>query len=138
MFKSIRLFFIMILSIICVYAINRKPTFIGYSNEFTLYVQSNSSNCVFRRVNSFGYLFNVNVFGESCKVEKSAFILDDFLDKFSAQIVLVEEVDGLTSYYAYSKDIRYLQVINGKKVNLHVAVGENTVTLATPVVYGSF
>jgi len=138
MFKSIRLFFIMILSLICVYAVNRKPTFMDYSKDFTLYIQSNSSNCVFRKVTSFEYLFRVNVFGESCSIEKERFSLEDFLQDFSAQIVLVEEINGLTSYYAYSKDIRYLQVVNGKKVNLHVAVGEDSVVLGTPIIYGSF
>lgn len=136
--KGFKLFLIIALFLVCVYFVNRKPVFIDYSNSFVLYTNSNSSNCAFKSVNRLEYCFSINVFGEECSVKKENFDLQEFLDDFSARIVLVEHTESGTSYYAYSNKVKYLQVIKGQKINLHVAISGDMVYLGSPVIYGSF
>lgn len=136
--KGFKLFLIIALFLVCVYFVNRKPVFIDYSNSFVLYTNSNSSNCAFKSVNRLEYCFSINVFGEECSVKKENFDLQEFLDDFSARIVLVEYTESGTSYYAYSNKVKYLQVIKGQKINLHVAISGDMVYLGSPVIYGSF
>lgn len=138
MLRALRLFLIMILSLLCVFAINKRPLFSDYSNQFCLYLQSNSSNCVFKMVDKIEYFFCLNVFGEGCIVQKENFNIDKFLEVFSAEIVAIEQGEEGISVYAYSKNIKYLQTIKGKKVNLHVAIGKEQVFLGSPIIYGSF
>lgn len=138
MLRHLRLFLIIILSLLCVYAINKRPLFTEYANEFCLYVGSNSSNCSFREANEIEYLFSLNVFGEGCRVEKNEFNLSEFLQDFSAEIVKQENIQDVTCVYAYSKKVKYLQIIDGKKVNLHVAITNDGIYLGSPIIYGSF
>ena len=138
MLKSLRVFLIIAICLSCVYFANRKPLFIDYSTTFTLYTNSNSSNCNFKSVNRLNYCFYINVYGEECSIRKKGFNLEEFLDKFSAQLIFVEQTENTVSYYAYSKKIKYLQIIKGQKINLHVAVDDDMVYLGSPVIYGSF
>lgn len=138
MLKKSSIFLIIMMLLICVYFVNKKPVFIDYSNTFTLYTNSNSSNCSFKSVDRLEYLFSINVFGEGCCINKDEFNLEEFLDDFSAKVLLVEQTDSTISYYAYSKKIKYLQVIKGLKINLHVAISGDMVYLGSPVIYGSF
>jgi hypothetical protein len=127
-----------ILTFVCVGYVNSKPLFSKYSENFIVYVGSNSSNAEILTVDSKDYMSLKKVTGESVKISSSNFDVYDFFEKYNAEIVFTETVDGVVSYYGYSKDIKYQTIIGGKRINLHVAKAKNLVTVGSPIIYGSF
>ena len=138
MLKKLWVYFIIVLSIISIYAANRKPLFIDYNDTFVLYTQSNSSNCVFEYVTSLEYAFYFSVYGEACQTDRDKFNIDEFLDKFNAQILFSEQTENETIYYARSNSVKYSRVVNGQRVNLQIVIAKEKVFLGSPIVYGSF
>ena len=65
-------------------------------------------------------------------------VLDKFLRAFRAKIKVMETVGQGVNYYAYSTKIPYNQRVKGKTVNLQIFMGETTVKVGTPMIYGSF
>ena len=61
-----------------------------------------------------------------------------FLRKYDCEIVFTENVNGIENYYFYSNKLLKKQVLNGKKVNVHLAVSDNGVILGYPIIYGSY
>ena len=57
---------------------------------------------------------------------------------FGAEIVLVEKACGAVSYYAYTPEIFNGIRIEGKIINLHIALGEEMGAVGTPIVFGGF
>ena len=84
------------------------------------------------------YRFIKDVTGESVKISNLGFDVNEFFEKYNAKIVFTETTDGVVSYYGYSKDIKYQTTIGGKRINLHVAVTKDSVTVGAPIIYGSF
>ena len=91
--------------------------------------------------------------GSKCSVSKTSLALfydsasitkeSDFnylsiVEKTQAKLMFIEEVDGVVSYYYYSKKLPKHQVVNGVKVNLHVAVSNDQVKIGTPFIYGGY
>ena len=130
------IFALVVVALVSVY--NGKPLFYEMNKNYLLYTADNSS-LAFQTVSDKPfYPFMAKVKGESCKVEKSGFNVDDFFKGYGAEILFVESVDGVISYYGYSKDIKFLTKIKGELINLHVAVAENGVTIGSPIIFGSF
>jgi hypothetical protein len=44
---------------------------------------------------------------------------------------------GVCEYY-YSNKLSNYTIVKGKKVNIHIAYGKNSLTIGTPLIYGSF
>ncbi len=70
-------------------------------------------------------------------------IYDEFdynylVKKLNAKLVYSENLGGTVSKYYYSNSLPKKEVINGKKVNLHVAISSNQVVVGTPIIYGSY
>ncbi len=138
MLKKTFIFMFVILSLISIYAVNRKPLFVDYSDSFVLYTKSSSSNCDMKKVNAIEYLFYTDVFGEACEIDRENFDLEKFLLQFDAKLIFSERFDGGESYYAYSKNTKYSRVVNGKRISLQIAVSKDKVYLGSPIIYGSF
>ena len=62
----------------------------------------------------------------------------EIFDKFDVEVKFCEVAENVVCYYGYSKKFPYRKKINGKVVNVHVAVEGDRVTLGTPIIYGSF
>ncbi|MBR2442155.1 MAG: hypothetical protein IKB20_03730 [Clostridia bacterium] len=60
------------------------------------------------------------------------------ISSFDGEVLFIEEACGRTSYYAYAKGLGEGIWLYGKKVNLHVAVGENTCVVGTPIIFDGF
>jgi hypothetical protein len=137
MFKKLCLVVLSLVFILFIGIANEAPMFSGYAREYEIYTESASSNARIIKANKNIYPFITAKVGESCKI-KGVFELHKFLADMKAEIVLIEPTGEGTSYYAYSKNIRYLKTIRGKRVNLQVFIGKTSVTVGSPIIYGSF
>ena len=138
MLKKSIITILIIVFFLCIYAENSKPIFSGYAKNFEVYQSRGSISSAIKNCTALDMLFMRKVQGEGCKVSESEFDLELFLSDFNAKIVFIEQVDGITSYYAYSPKVKYLENIGERVVNLHVAVSGEQVTLGSPIIYGSF
>ena len=133
--------FCVILAIATIVGVNllcSLPLFYGLSDGYTVYLNDNSSIASAVKLNSPIYPFMAKVKGESCKVKKDGFSVDEFFKERNATILFTEELDGITCYYGYSEDIKFNTIVGDKIVNLQVAVAENSVTVGSPIIFGSF
>lgn len=113
-----------------------KPLFYHYANEFEIYTGTSSERIYHVKENEFCFVFDAR--GEACLIDKDDFSLDVFLKEFSAKIIKTEQTDNGVSYYAVAPKMRYSVWLFNQTVNLHVFVGESTVKVASPIIYGSF
>ena len=136
MFKKIFFtlaFVTLLISFTVVYA---TPVFNKKSEEITFYYGSNSSLSTEKAAS--GSAFSFNAYGECYKTGKDGASVSEILSEFGATLVFNERIEEGESFYAYSPRIRYLKVISGKRVNLHVFVGKTQITVGTPIIFGSF
>ncbi len=138
MFKRFAVTIASILIVAFIYTQSVTPVFNGYSNTYELYLTSNSSSAHVIKTDRVGYYLFSNVKGESCKVEKQGFNVDDFFAQMDAEILFVETTEDIKCYYGYSPNVKYRKQVLGRTVNIHVAVGKSQVTLGAPLIYGSF
>ena len=62
----------------------------------------------------------------------------EIAELFRAELIAVESVSGVTSYYLYSTDLRGGVRVQGRKVNLHIAVSGESCVVGTPIIFGGF
>jgi len=117
---------------------NVKPVFHAYSNEFQVCVNSPSSSGKIITVSKAEYPFSVGVKGESFQVKIKDFNLEKTLNDFSAKVLFTESIEDGVSYYAYSPKIRYKKQIKNKTVNMQIHFAKTTVTVGSPIIFGSF
>lgn len=60
------------------------------------------------------------------------------LQTFRAETLFKEEVCGVVSYYCYAPALGKGVCVNGKNVNLHIAVGEGRAAVGTPMIFDGF
>ena len=103
------------------------------------FISENSVTCVGGK--SSGEFINSLVFcendGYQITLSKSQVSLD-FLTELKCKKVHSESVNGITNYYFYSDKLIKKQIINGKMVNIHLAVTNNYLTIGYPIIYGSY
>ena len=130
-----------VLSVICCFFLClsvAKPVFSDYADSFELYLHECSSNASIVFVSKSDYPFISDIKGESCKLLKSEFEIEKFLNEFSATVHFTEVIDEGTAYYAYSEKIRYSAEVKGQRINLHIFIAKESVTVGSPLIYGSF
>ena len=57
---------------------------------------------------------------------------------YGGEILFQEETCGVVSYYAYTPRWQGGLYINGVKINLHIAVGEDRLAVGTPIIFDGF
>lgn len=62
----------------------------------------------------------------------------EVIKKYDAKLMFIESVDGVTSYYFYSKKLPFKEVVKNKKVNLQIAITKETITIGSPIIYGGY
>ncbi|MBO5926155.1 MAG: hypothetical protein J6Q38_01165 [Clostridia bacterium] len=72
------------------------------------------------------------------KAFKISYDYEKLIKNLNAKLVIKENLDGLTCFYYYSKKLPEVEIIKGKKVNLHIAVSNNRTVIGSPIIYGSF
>ena len=136
MLKKCAVPFAVIIAVILIVFVSITPIFNGYSTTFEIYRGDSASQI--QTVDYKGYVLAGKIKGESVAIDKQGFDLDKFLRTFRAKIKVIETVGQGVNYYAYSTKIPYKQRVNGKTINLQIFIGESTVKVGTPMIYGSF
>ena len=107
----------------------------NYAGERVFYLYTPSSQATIKSKLSLTDCFFVQ--GESVQ-----FSLNGESGKKRAEEIMqdlqAETAGGTQSFYAYSKKLGKSVVINGKKINLHIAVAEDSAVVGTPIIFGGF
>ena len=59
----------------------------------------------------------------------------EIVKKYSAKLTHSFTLDGVTNLYFYSEKLPKKEIIFGKKVNLHVAINGQKITVGSPIIY---
>ena len=113
-----------------------KPTFYGYSKEFTVY-DGFSSSVRSKTVGEEDFPLFIAC-GESFVLSSGEITPQKIIDDYTATLVFTEKTEQGESFYAYSEKIAKFLKIYGRKVNLHIFVGKKTTVVGSPIIFGSF
>lgn len=103
----------------------------------TYYLDAPSSQALQKK--SLSILDTWRVRGESVRIENAdVSVVDTLLEELHANVLWVEEVDGVTSYYCYTPLWRGGVMIGKRTVNLHIAYSNNCCVLGSPIIFGGF
>ena len=58
--------------------------------------------------------------------------------EYGGEVVFVEKVGDVLSYYGYAQGLRDTLCLDGYAVNLHVAVTDERCVVGTPIIFGGF
>ena len=102
------------------------------------YLRSSSSQAFVKQTLSFDDLFCLK--GEkvsfACENEKEALAV--LLDRYKAQVLFIEDVGGVRSYYCVSEKWQDGVRLNGVFINLHIAFDGERCALGSPIIFGGF
>ena len=62
----------------------------------------------------------------------------EILKSYEASIVFSETVSGIKNIYAYTKKIKNCIMLNGKKINIHIAVSADKTVAGSPIIFGGY
>ena len=129
--------------------LNPSPLFKCESGVYSFYLYSQSSNAQIVTVNAveagerakglqnikgegvfFDYQTNDRVYCLN--------IINNEIKGKKARLVFCETGDWGESYYYYTERISNFCIVNGERVNLHVVIGENSASIGSPLIFGSF
>ena len=123
-----------------VFAIAALPTRIcfdgGYNYEF--YCGTSSADCKTVRAQGNAKLTRIfinGVCGEGAEFKELD--IDKFLSGVNGEIIFYESAAGITNYYC-TADLPYSTVLDGNRINLHIAVREDSVKVGSPIIYGGY
>lgn len=109
------------------------------AGERTFYLYSASSQSLMKTSLSLRDIPRVR--GESVcfSFQKDAeMLVKSIFDAYGAEIAFTESACGVTSYYGYGTELDEPIFLNGKAINLHVAVTESRCAVGTPIIFGGF
>ena len=75
---------------------------------------------------------------ENGEAGADAAFVERILDEYRAKICFVEEAAGTLSYYCYSPRLKNGVLLEGRKINLHIAVRAESIALGTPIIFGGY
>ena len=137
MLKKVLVIVLSLTLLISLFFFNRVPV-IDRQNEYEVYLGSYSTSSQIKKVNSDGFKFILGIKGESFTTEIEEFYLEEFLSELDACIIFIENLTDSICYYGYSPKIKYLQMLKGKLINVHIVVAKEVVKVGFPIIYGSF
>lgn len=79
-----------------------------------------------------------DVLGFAIRYELGKVSENQLLSSLKAQVVKVERVGDITLYYAYSHRMSNTVKVDGKKVNVQIAVTDSAITVGSPLIMGSY
>lgn len=107
-------------------------------SSYTFYCGTSSRDCreITANENAAAVRLSLkNVCGESTVYEN--FDLDGFLKGVNGKIVKTEKSGYCVSYYC-TADLPYAVNLNGLAINLHICVREDSVKVASPIIFGGY
>ena len=132
------IFYITVLiTIFGLFYLNNYPI-IKTSNVIEVYKNHPSSSCSILNLNYINTCLTFNRYGEGYTLTSSQTSAKQILEEYDAKIVKVEKIEEGTSYYGYSKQIKYCKYLFGKKVNIHVFEKDSVIKIGFPIIYGSY
>ncbi len=146
--KKMILISISIFLLIASYCMNTQNTtklLFKSGDTYTFYVGSQSSNAQIitsSKVDALTYKQNLEVICGESTVYDSIDEAEKIIKTYDANFVLKEKCTNTCSYYFYSKNLHNFVLINGVKVNLHIAINfslnEKMVAVGSPLIFGGF
>lgn len=116
------------------YALTRLPVFAGEGYEFS---SGTSSSAHIERTDApFSYKLFHAVAGESARFPGD--VRAQLIASYRAEVLFCEEACGVTNYYCFSPLLGAGILLDGRQVNLHIAVGGGQTAAGTPVIFGGF
>ena len=120
--------------------VKRAVRFEDLEGERAFYLDSASSQGLMQGEISF--LDFPRLRGESVRFPLETKTADETLrnivEKYAATVLFTEEIDGTVSYYCYTAQWSDCVTVQGKKVNLHVALSTKQCVVGAPIIFGGF
>ena len=109
----------------------------AYAGERTYYLDSASSQSL-QKSHLSGLEF-LRVQGESVYIEgEGEAYAQKVIKEVKASVLWVEEVAGVRSYYCYTPLFGEGVIVNGQRVNLHIAVSKTGCAIGNPIIFGGY
>lgn len=106
-------------------------------NQFVV-VSVNSSSGEFYETNRYAFSDYLKGNGVCKTYDKNFNYASNIINPLNATIVKTEKIDGIINYYYYSKNLARTVTVDGKRVNLHVAVTSSLITVGYPLIYHAY
>ncbi len=139
--QAIKLFLVMLSAfVICMLGViaSAKPLF-SNAEEYRFYCGDTSKDCHEVKSDNAAadkaFLTEIN--GECALYCADGFDLDGFLKKYSAKIVFCEELSDSVNYYCEA-NLPYSVNLYGKRISLHICLKHDSVTVASPIIFGGY
>lgn len=133
--KTIAVMLSVMLCVLVVYALLRRPVFEG-GTSYELYCGTSSAEIILTENPALTKLLRFDVRGESARYEGD--MSAELMSKYAAELRFTEEAAGVINYYLYSKKLPAGILLNGREINLHIAVSETQTVAGTPIIFGGF
>jgi hypothetical protein len=108
-------------------------------NDYFFFVGNTSADCkvVYANANSatLTKLITPNICGEGTTYTKID--VSDFLADLDGQVVFTEELSDSVNYYC-TANLPYSIELYGQTINLHISVKDDSVMVATPIIFGGY
>lgn len=144
--KAAGAIFAALLVAFCVYLMH-AASFSG--GEATYYLYSASSQAEIRSALSLAdlahlkgesvvYVFESDGGAKGAGTDCAEAIAEELKSAYRAELCFVEDVGGTVSFYCYSGELKGGVLINGRLINLHIAVRADSVAVGTPIIFGGY
>ncbi len=117
------------------FAVLRSPK-LERGERYTFYLGENSSARTVTSCSPLAALFLGDVKGESVVYRGDRY--SEFAEKYHAELLFTETVNGAVGYYLYAPRFGEGVVLGGKKVNLQIAVDGDCTVVGTPLIFGGW
>ena len=109
------------------------------NHVFYLYSKSSNAKIITldeEKASSFFYFKNT-LKGESVEFSNKESVFN-LLSDYKAKKIFYEIGEDFSCEYYYSEKINDYIILKGQKINLHVCYGKHSITVGSPLVFGSF
>ena len=118
------------------FVLRHAPSFAGAA-RYTLFLgETSSAEAIVLEGDALPLLLSPEVRGESAVYQSDC--AEELLRAYRARVLFIEEAAGMVSYYCYSPLFGEGLLLNGKRVNLHIAAGRGQTAAGTPLLFGGF
>lgn len=138
--RAIKLSIIIIIALaVCAAVVSLpKKTAFECGDSYTFFIGTSSADCKVITVDKGAELLALtltNVCGEATTFK--TLDTDELLEKVNGKILFSEQLSDSVNYYC-SADLPYSVTLYGQKVNLHICVKADSVTVASPIIFGGY
>ena len=119
----------------------QKGSVFPYAGRHEAYLLKNSSSCQILSLS--GEEVNERLFslfrlkGESVTLDRME-DAEKIVRRYHARLLFEESAEGVRSVYYYTPKLRGYKLINGEKVNLHIAYAAGRTVVGTPILFGGY